>query len=1252
MVKVIDYSRTATFAWSQDRLPFLVTGTIANTIDADFSSDSKLELWSINQLDTKTPLFELNVDSKFNDLDWSVDNINIAGALDNGNIELFNFDNKSQTIKSLGNLSDSNKHKGSVKTLKFNTKQSNLLVSGSDKNGEILIWDLNNLDKTPLTPGMPMTPTNEITSLAWNKSLSHVFSCSSNTSNVSIFDLKAKKEVIHLNYTNPVNNVKSLFSVVEWHPKNSTRIATATLNNDSTESDSIFIWDLRNSHTPLQILSKDGHSNGILSLDWCSTDENLLLSSGRDNSVMLWNPENGESLTKYPSRRNWCFKTKFAPAFPDVFATASFDGKIEVQTLQDLVNNLDKEVDASKKNESETDFWNNVSSETTTEKPTVFGLQAPNWYGNKSAAANWAFGGKLVSIGKDGKSISITKPNLPGYFQENTILDEALKSKDFNPIINQRLVKPISESNEEDWNLLEKLSLDGKDEFLKEAFTFDDDESENADDEQQKDQLEGEDFFGKLENSFEPTGKFNLSDDMHKKICKDLIKGNTKQAVLASLEKDYLLEALVIALDSDDQALKDSVKHSYFAQYGKKSPLSRFLYSISNHNVEDLVQNFEIGEWKYIIKSIYKFYGNDAAKRDELLVKLGNRLLDNGNRQDALTVYLAANSLDNVAEVWLKEFSSNEAKIKESKDSQYEAHTECLTEFVERFTVFSRFVGAGSKITNEDLISKFLEFVNLTSASGSFELAYKFLETLPGDNEEVNTEKERVVIASGKTFNKQQQPRASKYGSLMNSQVPETFNASPSFGGQTPLHKTVSNQTFQPSYGVPLPQSVSPVVSSPAVQATIPPAANAYATAAHGGNVGQVTGSKYAPPPALAPAIGGPSSTSRPTGQTQYQAFQSPANPYATTVPPTQPVFAQLNANPPANDTASIPPPPITNVKSGQTPHLNKDANDGWNDLPLKSKEKPSRAKPVAVSPAASVSPNQQPQMGGSFLPPPPLSRTASNIAHPGASLAHGKTPRNPSIGTPKIPLNPYAPSMSNVSSGSATPASNPYAPPTNLQQVDGNLSLNQYSSSGGNAFAPPPPAAKTPVGPPPINARKKSHAESAVANAGDLLSSIQSKSQDFISQPPLPTSSPSAPVAAAVPDSAVSAPPKTSTGAPVSAPPATSQPIPAEQQAIVDYFNAEVERVSSLIPKEYAKQLKDCKKRLKILFEHLEKQDLLTQPTIDKLSTLISYLKENKYIEAMETHVDIATNHAQEGGNWLTGVKRLIGIVEATSTN
>ena len=90
MVKLAEYSRTATFAWSQDKIPYIVTGTASGTIAADFSNDSTLELWSLLSDPKKdpTPVASITTDARFKDLDWSFDNKFIAGALDdNGKIE-------------------------------------------------------------------------------------------------------------------------------------------------------------------------------------------------------------------------------------------------------------------------------------------------------------------------------------------------------------------------------------------------------------------------------------------------------------------------------------------------------------------------------------------------------------------------------------------------------------------------------------------------------------------------------------------------------------------------------------------------------------------------------------------------------------------------------------------------------------------------------------------------------------------------------------------------------------------------------------------------------------------------------------------------------------------------------------------------------------------------------------------------------------------------------------------------------------
>lgn len=59
MVRLREISRTAAFAWSPGAAkPLLVTGTRAGAVDADFSDETKLELWDLS-LDNQEQGLEL-----------------------------------------------------------------------------------------------------------------------------------------------------------------------------------------------------------------------------------------------------------------------------------------------------------------------------------------------------------------------------------------------------------------------------------------------------------------------------------------------------------------------------------------------------------------------------------------------------------------------------------------------------------------------------------------------------------------------------------------------------------------------------------------------------------------------------------------------------------------------------------------------------------------------------------------------------------------------------------------------------------------------------------------------------------------------------------------------------------------------------------------------------------------------------------------------------------------------------------------
>ncbi|CCD22445.1 Sec31p NDAI_0A02880 [Naumovozyma dairenensis CBS 421] len=1289
MVKLAEYSRTATFAWSHHKIPYLITGTASGTVDANFSSDSTLELWSLLSTDTNKPVTSLTTDAKFNDLDWSHTNDFIAGALDNGKIELFSFE-KNSDIPSLKSISQFAKHTGATKVVRFNPKQTNLFASGGSNNGEIFIWDVTKLtpttkEYTPQAPGVPLSQIAEITSLAWNKSLAHVFASAGSTTHASIWDLKAKKEVIHLNYTSPTTGLKPQLSVVEWHPMNSTRVATAT---GADKDPSILVWDLRNSNIPLQVMSQTQTQGGILSLDWCSQDESLMLASGRDNTVTLWNPETGKQLTTYPSRTNWCFKTQFAPESPDIFASASFDSKIEVVTLQDLTNELDKQETVSKQSESEADFWNHVNQDDqhTKEKPIVWNAYTPKWYGAPSPAAHWGFGGKLVRIAQDGKSVILEKPNVKG-LELNMELNDALKSNDFKPLINKRLAKKINKTNEDDWNLLEKISMDGKVEFLKDAFSFDDeDEDEEViggmEGEKESGHDSGDEFFEKIETNYQPSGPFTLEKDIDTKIIKNLVSNKYKEATKLSLESDLLMEALVIALDSEDEYLKDMVKNAYFAKTCSKSALSRIVYSISKKDVQDMIQNLDIEQWKLTLKTILKVYAEGSVEQKSSLVELGDKLLANNKRQDALVVYLAAESLDKMATLWLKEFPILEEQLKNEKDKTlYEAHSECLTEFIERFTVLSKFAGDDFKIHNEQLISKFLEFVEITAAGGNFELASSFLEILPKDNEEVNSEKERVLIAAGKTIAKAT-PTAATTTMGSRTRKPHYINSvNPHRGSNASYVPPMQNQPALPT-GLQMYGGAPAATSQRAPSVVVTPKVNPYAAdlsasvSAHG--------NRYAPPPNVGPI----SNKNVPFQQQQQQPnamqqvnppFVPPPNPYATTAAASLAAGStpgsQPNAFVPLNSTGDqfgagvdeqltqLPPPVPSHMHSGQSPHLNRKANDGWNDLPIKIEAKPSRAKAVSVAKTgvtsgnagnSGISSNVSPNMAGSTnMPPPPLSRATSSASMMTPGQPPVRSSRIPSLtqingnigGIPvKQPVNPYAPPaqtasrMSSVaqspakasspyapqlSSVSIAPSTNPYAP--NTLASNPTLPPNTYGSNAPPMRTEVPPAQQ--IGPPPINRKRGAQSPAHATNATEILNKAQNASLSMEGTSPLTTR-----------ENSVNIENVQAVG------------IPEDQQPIVDYLKEELVRVTPLTPKEYHKQLKDCDKRLKILYGHLERQDLLTQPTINELKELVECMKQKDYTKAMQIHTDIGTNHPEEGGNWLTGVKRLIGLADATA--
>ncbi|GAN10753.1 protein transport protein sec31 [Mucor ambiguus] len=390
--------RTATFAWSPGhQAPMVATGTLAGALDESFSNASELEIFKLdlhpesNALDQTS--YKVSTGSRFNTLAWGHATTEkphgiIAGGMENGELELYDasaiLDNKSsEDITILKNST----HTGTLKALDFNLFQTNLLASAGS-NSEVYIWDLNN-PTTPYTPGARSAKMDDISSVAWNCQVQHILSTSSTNGYTVVWDLRNKKEVMTLAYAgqNTLTGGRGSVSAIAWHPDVATQIVTAS---DDDQHPIISLWDLRHAHSPEKTLA--GHSKGVLDVSWCRQDSDLLISSGKDCKTLCWNPNTGELNGELSSHSKWTFAADWCPRNPDLLATASFDGSIDVLSIQ----GTQTDPISSAAPVSDDPFEAALLSAAPTVKP--FELKNPPKWLRRPVGASFGFSGKLVTF--------------------------------------------------------------------------------------------------------------------------------------------------------------------------------------------------------------------------------------------------------------------------------------------------------------------------------------------------------------------------------------------------------------------------------------------------------------------------------------------------------------------------------------------------------------------------------------------------------------------------------------------------------------------------------------------------------------------------------------------------------------------------------------------------------------------------------------------------------------------------------------
>lgn len=1000
-------------------------------------------------------------------------------------------------LRSEAHISRSSKHSGAVKTLQFNPFRSELLASAGAK-GELYITDLNNISN-PFRLGNTAARADDIECLDWNKKVPHIMVTGSSGGFVTVWDVKAKKESLTLN-----NLGRKAVSAIAWDPDKPTKLMTAIpLDTDPL----ILLWDLRNSNAPEKVLR--GHEQGVLSLSWCPQDSDLMLSCGKDNRTICWNPQTGQPYGDFPVVTNWTFQTRWNPHNPNLFATASFDGKIAVQTIQSIGSNKNQEGESQATALDGEDFFSRAQ---TRSQADTFSLPKPPKWMEPPVALSFGFGGKVVSVTRSEPGSRTSKIRISTFEVDSKIgtategFEKELQAGNLHSICESRIASAASEEEKADWKVMETLMSKNPRKDLIDYLGFSTDGDETADgvsnlkskgaqegllsasqingsaDKKHNrlssffDSAETDSFLSdlaaskgaKTNNPFEIyTGSESESD---RRVTRALILGEFEKALDICLQEDRMSDAFMIAICGGPKCI-EKAQAAYFSKQSGGPNYLRLLASVVGKNLWDTVHNADLSNWKEVMATLCTFA--DSQEFPDLCEALGDRLdeqmragNDNVSRKDASFCYIAGSKLEKVVNIWVEELEEKEqnGQTKGAGDSSFSIHSQALQDLIEKVTVFrevTNFQDSEKRKTSDwklaSLYDKYIEYADVVASHGQISVADRYLNLLPEQYPLAEMARNRVREATRKAAPK---VTTSQAALPVRTTSKQTSKPLPPIGGYQPQ---------QPQ----LPATTAP-----------PPSTNLYAPA--GANQ---SANPYAPSPAIQTANPYAPPTSTPYGG--YPPSHQMRQPNVVPPPPQQ--FSSSQYSQP------VAPPPRQYNQSPAIPPPSQDKNmSNWNDIPENFTKPPTsrRGTPALGSQAiSSPFPNQPLQQ--QMVPPqpgPPRQRATPPVAPPpkGAAppqrvtspLASGQSVERPSssvanayapptqsqyqapptthnIPPPMKPPIPRGPSPYNAPP-SAPPPSNRYAPNPAVQ--------SSGPPSHPPTTIPPPPSASSFHSPPPVN--------------------------------------------------------------------------------------------------------------------------------------------------------------------------------------
>jgi protein transport protein SEC31 len=946
-------------------------------------------------------------------------------------------------------------------------------------------------------------------------------------------------------------------------------------------------------------------------MSWCPKDSELLLSSGKDSRTLCWNPQTGALLGEIARSTNWVFGTQWCPRNPDIFSSASFDGRISVSSFQALATGHAAPQASGSPGRAEDLFGAPASAGGEAAPPAPAkgsgARQIPKWL-KRPIGATFGFGGRLALFSEGAPRRVSVVPLLarqaPGFATASLRLDAALSRDTLAEFCASKISRAVGSLHEKDpeavfWSVAQALleaepqrrllDLLGFDRAQLDTQLQDMGEAEEAEAEEAPvasptsplhfDGDEGGDGAAAAAAVFEqlslgpPTRRgsvpFRLfgpeATETDRAVTRAVIMGDFPAAVDICMRADRLPDALLVALCGGPELLART--QEAYLQRARCRPYLRVVGAVLRRDLTDVVACGDLGSWEELLGIVCSFAG--AGDFAPLCRILGARLEEQSHADascvmPAIICSMAAGNAQHAAGLVIR---LEEARLKQQHASlSYEAYGAWLESLVEKVRGVERAAasvhGPAGPLAEgvPGLPAKYLAYAVLMAEEGLLGIAARYFG------------------AAGKAATE-----GGDAGALFGERL---WNAAKGLGVALPR---------------PTPFSIVNVVPEQAVPGG----------AGGGGDGAQAVpgGAAQAIPQATPQAMPLAMPQAVPPFAQQQQQQQPWAQPAA---PPAPSAFSQPPAAPTAFSQPAYQPP----LPPQQAPPATA---FGWNP--------PAAPAPMAPAAAAAAAAPAMP----SFPPTPSI----PSVPHPMAS-AFATAPA-----APQQQFTPYGQQFGAQVSPTELQPRAPAIPQPGVSFVGGSGSFSagtlphaQQSPLSSPAAAPLPP-------PKPIGGFNDAPMIAPRAPLAPAPAPIQAPAFQ-----PTPTPQPAPQAPPSVVAASMASPTQPQASSPRALGPVDPAAIPPGSLPIHQTFSQLIAFCQARAVPVQRRIIEDSVKRLQFLFHQLAAGELspLVHAELERMCQLIG---QRNLDAALALHLPLMTAHFTEVGQWILAVKRLIEVAK-----